>query len=55
MCGYVAKLSVPPGDYGKPNVGLKVSETKVNITGTSQAEGFKKLADDSEDDAVEEA
>lgn len=56
ICGYVSKLSVPPGDYGSPNVGLKVSTRDVRIMGTSQAEGFKQLADDSDvvDDPVVE-
>lgn len=54
ICGYVKSLDVPIGSNGRPEVGLKVDDRRVNITGTSQAEGFKDLAEDDDPEIGEE-
>lgn len=52
ICGYVSKLSVPtPSSFDmNPSVTLKVESKQVRRIGSAQAEGFRFLAEDQDED-----
>lgn len=46
ICGYVKDLSAPLGEYGCCDLGLKVDTREVRLVESSQAEGFRDLSED---------